>query len=254
MTPRALVTDTAELADAAADVTGNITGNVAGGERLPATGNCPPAAAPSWALFPAGLRVGLGSASVSAAAKSWLLALDRVESADTAPLACVGSFALGACETAGVAFIPGEIAIDVPNPTPPHGNTYTCDMKLTPVNAPSAPAASGGYSQAIEIFAAQRLLFISGQIPQSPGGDVPKEFSAQARLAWRNVLAQLDAASMSVKNLVKVTMFLSSRDFAAASREVRQEFLGTHSPALTVIIAGIFDEKWLLEIEATAAA
>jgi hypothetical protein len=29
--------------------------------------------------------------------------------------------------------------------------------------------------------------------------------------------------------------------------------LGSHSPALTVIITGIFDEKWLLEIEATAA-
>jgi 2-iminobutanoate/2-iminopropanoate deaminase len=127
-------------------------------------------------------------------------------------------------------------------------------MKLTAVNAPSAPPASGGYSQAIEIFGAQRLLFISGQIPQSAGGDVPKDFHAQARLAWRNVLAQLDAASMSVKNLVKVTIFLSSRDFAAASRDLRQEFLGAHSPALTVIIAGIFDERWLLEIEATAAA
>jgi 2-iminobutanoate/2-iminopropanoate deaminase len=127
-------------------------------------------------------------------------------------------------------------------------------MKLTPVNAPSAPRAAGGYSQAIEIFGAQRLLFISGQIPESPSGSVPKAFPDQARLAWRNVLAQLDAAAMSVKNLVKVTIFLSSRDFAAANREIRQEILGSHSPALTVIIAGIFDDKWLLEIEATAAA
>jgi enamine deaminase RidA (YjgF/YER057c/UK114 family) len=59
---------------------------------------------------------------------------------------------------------------------------------------------------------------------------------------------------MSVANLIKVTIFLSSRDFAAANREVRQEFLGAHSPALTVIITGIFDERWLLEIEAVAAA
>jgi 2-iminobutanoate/2-iminopropanoate deaminase len=29
--------------------------------------------------------------------------------------------------------------------------------------------------------------------------------------------------------------------------------LGAHRPALTVIITGIFDEKWLLEIEAVAA-
>jgi 2-iminobutanoate/2-iminopropanoate deaminase len=127
-------------------------------------------------------------------------------------------------------------------------------MKLTPVNAHSAPQAGGGYSQAIEIFGAQRLLFISGQIPESAGGSVPTEFRQQAKLAWRNVLAQLDAAAMSVKNLVKVTIFLSSRDFAAANREVRQEFLGSHSPALTVIISGVLDEQWLLEIEAIAAA
>jgi hypothetical protein len=30
--------------------------------------------------------------------------------------------------------------------------------------------------------------------------------------------------------------------------------LGGHSPALTVIIADIFDSAWLLEIEAIAAA
>ena len=42
--------------------------------------------------------------------------------------------------------------------------------------------------------------------------------------------------------------------FLPLSRDLRQEFLGAHSPALTVIIAGIFDERWLLEIEATAAA
>jgi 2-iminobutanoate/2-iminopropanoate deaminase len=127
-------------------------------------------------------------------------------------------------------------------------------MKLTPVNAQSAPKPSGGYSQAVEIFGAQRLLFISGQIPESANGTLPKEFPEQAKLAWQNVLAQLDAAAMSVKNLVKVTIFLSSREFAAANREARQKFLGSHTPALTVIIAGIFDEKWLLEIEATAAA
>jgi enamine deaminase RidA (YjgF/YER057c/UK114 family) len=127
-------------------------------------------------------------------------------------------------------------------------------MKITPVNSQSAPRASGGYSQGIEIFGAQRLLFISGQIPESVRGDVPKDFAAQAKLVWQNLFAQLDEAAMSVKNLVKVTIFLSSRDFAAANREIRQQFLGQHAPAMTVIITGIFDEKWLLEIEATAAA
>jgi hypothetical protein len=38
------------------------------------------------------------------------------------------------------------------------------------------------------------------------------------------------------------------------NRKVRQEILGDLSPALTVVIAEIFDEAWLLEIEAVAAA
>jgi 2-iminobutanoate/2-iminopropanoate deaminase len=122
------------------------------------------------------------------------------------------------------------------------------------VNSPSAPPPAGGYSQATQVVGAQRLLFISGQIPESVTGEVPTDFRAQARLAWRNVVAQLEAGNMSVSNLVKVTVYLSSREFALINREIRQQVLGSHSPALTVIVAGIFDEKWLLEIEAVAAA
>jgi 2-iminobutanoate/2-iminopropanoate deaminase len=127
-------------------------------------------------------------------------------------------------------------------------------MKMIPVNAESAPRAAGGYSQAVEVTDARRLLFISGQTPELPTGEVPKEFPQQARQVWHNVLAQLAAADMTVANLAKVTIFLSSREFAMANREVRQEFLGPHAPALTVIVTGIFDSKWLLEIEAVAAA
>jgi 2-iminobutanoate/2-iminopropanoate deaminase len=100
----------------------------------------------------------------------------------------------------------------------------------------------------------QRLLFISGQIPVSVNGDVPDGFNSQAKVVWANLIAQLEAAGMSVSNLVKVTTFLSSREYALANRTIRQEVLGTHTPALTVIIAGTFDEAWLLEIEAIAAA
>ncbi len=59
---------------------------------------------------------------------------------------------------------------------------------------------------------------------------------------------------MSVNNIAKVTTFLSSRAHVTENREVRQEVLGAHTPALTVIITGIFDEKWLLEIEVVAVA
>jgi enamine deaminase RidA (YjgF/YER057c/UK114 family) len=127
-------------------------------------------------------------------------------------------------------------------------------MKLTVINSPSAPQPAGGYSQALQVVGAERLLFVSGQIPESVAGEVPVDIPGQARLAWRNLSAQLEAAGMSLCNLVKVTVFLSSREFALANREIRQEILGSHSPALTVIIVGIFDDRWLLEIEAVAAA
>ena len=125
-------------------------------------------------------------------------------------------------------------------------------MHLAAINAESAPTPSGNYSQALEVQGAKRLLFVSGQVPETKSGTVPEGFQAQAALVWRNVAAQLHAAGMSVSNLVKVTTFLSTREFANANRQARQEALGEHAPALTVIITGIFDERWLLEIEAIA--
>jgi enamine deaminase RidA (YjgF/YER057c/UK114 family) len=122
------------------------------------------------------------------------------------------------------------------------------------INAFSAPRPEGGYAQAVHVRDPTRLLFISGQVPQRRDGTVPADFRSQAEVTWANLLAQLEAAGMGVENLVKVTTFLASREHAAANREVRQAVLGAHAPALTVVIAEIFDERWLLEIEAIAAA
>jgi 2-iminobutanoate/2-iminopropanoate deaminase len=127
-------------------------------------------------------------------------------------------------------------------------------VKVIRHNAPSAPAPAGGYPQALETQDARRWLFVSGQIPETRDGVVPGTFKEQAELAWSHVKAQLAAAGMSIENLVKVTTFLSSREYTMENRAVRQAVLGDHTPALTVIITGIFDERWLLEIEAIAAA
>ncbi len=125
-------------------------------------------------------------------------------------------------------------------------------MKTTQINASDGPSASGGYSQAYMAEGAARILHISGQIPVDHDGSVPQEFEAQARLAWKNVERQLGEAGMQLNNIVKHTTFLSSRDYRSANSRIRQEVLGDHSPALTVIIAEIYDESWLLEIEAVA--
>lgn len=127
-------------------------------------------------------------------------------------------------------------------------------MKTALINAPDGPAAAGGYSQAVLVEGASRIVHVSGQIPEEADGTVPAGFEAQARLAWKNIERQLVAAGMGLGNIVKHTTFLSSRSYRDANSRIRQEVLGDLAPALTVIIAEIYDDAWLLEIEATAIA
>jgi 2-iminobutanoate/2-iminopropanoate deaminase len=110
------------------------------------------------------------------------------------------------------------------------------------------------YCQAHEVRGASRLLFVSGQVPVGPDDRLASDFRSQARQAWANVTAQLDAAGMTLDDLVKVTIFLSDRRHRAENAAVRKEVLGERTPALTIVITGIYDEAWLLEIEAVAAA
>ena len=126
-------------------------------------------------------------------------------------------------------------------------------MRRRAINAPDAPPASSAGAEAVELVGAERLLFISGQIPEDLEGRLPADFEGQARQVWRNVEAQLRAADMSLDNLVKVTTFLSDRRYGPTNRAIREEVLAGRSVALTVIITGIFDPDWLIEIEAVAA-
>ena len=127
-------------------------------------------------------------------------------------------------------------------------------MQRRDINASDAPQPLGGYSQAVELIGAGRIVFVSGQIPVTADDRIPADFEAQARQAWANLIAQLHAANMTLDNLVKVTFFLSDRKYIPEYRSVRQEVLGGRTIALTTIITGIFDEQWLLEIEGVAAA
>jgi len=133
--------------------------------------------------------------------------------------------------------------------TPLPAPTRDPDMRITPIHP-----TSHAYAQACEVAGFSRLLFISGQVPQDGDGHVPADYRSQYRLAWANVEAQLKAAGMTFDNLLKVTIFLSDRALIAQSAGLRQEILGDRSPALTIVIVGIYDEAWLLEIEAVAAA
>ncbi|MGR3501475.1 RidA family protein [Pseudaestuariivita sp.] len=127
-------------------------------------------------------------------------------------------------------------------------------MKKCGINSPEAPGTSAKYAQAVETTGAERVVYVSGQIPVTTDGKVPESFREQAELTWCNVEAQLRAADMGLENIVKHTTFLSDRRYRQINSEVRQEVLGNIEAALTVIITGIYDEAWLLEIEVVAVA
>lgn len=126
-------------------------------------------------------------------------------------------------------------------------------MEVRAIDATNAPS-SPFFAQAVEIAGARRILFTSGLTPTEGDWVPPEGFEAQARLVWRNLFTQLAAAGMTRDNLVKVTVILSDRAFRAASGEMFDEMLVGRRIAVSTIIAGLVDPRWLIEIEAVAAA
>ena len=127
-------------------------------------------------------------------------------------------------------------------------------MQITPHNPPLVHAPSRGYSMGLELADHRRLLFVSGQVPARSDGSVPEGFEAQCELAWANVVALLESAGLGIGHLVKINTFLTDRSQLAANRAIRQRILRGHEPALTVLVVETVESKWLLEIEAIAAA
>lgn len=127
------------------------------------------------------------------------------------------------------------------------------ELEIQPIDPSTLPAAIGNYTHGTLVTGARRTVFVSGQVPWGDEeGRVPEDFDSQCRLTWRNVLAVLAEVGMGVRNLAKVTIYLSDRQYREANGRIRQEFLGDHRPALTIIITDIYAEEWLLEIDAIA--
>jgi enamine deaminase RidA (YjgF/YER057c/UK114 family) len=127
----------------------------------------------------------------------------------------------------------------------PRGDMFRIPME--------AVMTSPAYAPTYEVKHPERTLYISGQTPERPDGSVPETFEAQARQVWTNIDRLLGEAGLTRRDLVKVTTYLSDRKYRDDNARVRREVLGDHKPALTIIIAGIYDPSWLLEIEAIAA-
>jgi 2-iminobutanoate/2-iminopropanoate deaminase len=103
----------------------------------------------------------------------------------------------------------------------------------------NAPAAIGPYSQAMR--AEGRFLFLSGQIPLTPAGElVQGDVQTQCRQCMQNLKGVLEATNLSFENVVKTTIFLSSMEHFAAVNEVYGSYFASDPPArATVAVAGL---------------
>jgi len=124
-------------------------------------------------------------------------------------------------------------------------------MKKVAINTDQAPAASGPYTQALAVGP---FVFVSGQIPLDPEGNLVKgDIVVQTCQVIANLKAVLAAAGLTLKDVVKTTVFLADlADFQEMNRAYAEFFPG-HPPARsTVQVAGL-PRGASIEIEAIAA-
>ena len=115
-----------------------------------------------------------------------------------------------------------------------------------------APAAIGPYSQAVEIG---DLVFVSGQIPFNPvsGKLEHADIKGQARQSLENVKAIVEAAGLTLANVVKVNVSLTDMGaFADVNAIYAEYFTGPIKPARAVVQVAALPKQVLIEIEAIA--
>ena len=114
----------------------------------------------------------------------------------------------------------------------------------------NAPGAIGPYSQA---WAVGDFVFASGQIPVNPAtGEIPEGIAAQAEQSCKNVAALMEAAGVTMDNVVKTTCFLADIADFAAFNEVYAKYF-TSKPARSCVAVRDLPKGVLCEIEAIAA-
>jgi enamine deaminase RidA (YjgF/YER057c/UK114 family) len=127
-------------------------------------------------------------------------------------------------------------------------------MQRRDINAPDAPAPVGAYTHAVEISAAARTVYISGQVGVNADGSIPDDLATQCANVWKNIEAQLRAVGMTYDNIVKMVTILTDHAHLAESRQARSAAMGERKPASTLIIAGLVSPKLKIEIEVIACA
>jgi reactive intermediate/imine deaminase len=99
------------------------------------------------------------------------------------------------------------------------------------------------------------LLFISGQAGAGDDGKIiGGGFRAQGEQAFANLRRALEAGGSSLKDVIKVTIFVTDMGHFSEVVELRRKFFSAPYPADTIAeIKALYDPAAMIEIEAIAA-
>lgn len=107
-----------------------------------------------------------------------------------------------------------------------------------------------GFSRAVRV--GDRVL-VSGTAPIWPDGSCDPDPAVQTRRCVEIIERALSEAGASLSNVVRTRSYLTSPDVAEAVQLAHGEVFGAIRPASTmVIVAGLLDPRWKVEMEAEA--
>jgi enamine deaminase RidA (YjgF/YER057c/UK114 family) len=111
----------------------------------------------------------------------------------------------------------------------------------------------GSYSHQIEV-SNERMLVISGQVGMRQDGTIPEDPYEQIDVAFENIIRNLRAANMDVKDLIKITYYLVGEFDAAKRREIIRAKLQGYQPCSTLLyVAALANPQFRVEIDAWAS-
>jgi enamine deaminase RidA (YjgF/YER057c/UK114 family) len=127
--------------------------------------------------------------------------------------------------------------------------------RISFANPPGIPAPAARYSLTAEVRDARRWLVLSGQVPLAADGSVPDSAEGQAALVAAHLRTALAHHGMAARHIVKLTTYLVGRTARAAWQAERDALIGDGPPPAStqLIVTGLADPRWLLEVELIAA-
>lgn len=124
-------------------------------------------------------------------------------------------------------------------------------MEKVIINTTKAPKAIGPYVQAVKYGT---MIFTSGQIPLNPttGEVTGTTIEEQARQVFDNMKAILDCGQSSLKNVIKVTIYLTDMNNYPKMNEIFSLYFDSSHPARTCVEVSRLPKDVLIEAEAVA--